>query len=493
VLIYRKSPLMGIGIAILAVAAVLALRILGMPVLGDESPFLFFISVLALASWFGGLVPGIIATLLGSISVAFLFLPLINTTGKIEYTHLLHHFVFISTGVLISSLMKRLHRALDRSNRAEAVLEDRVQERTLELAEANRKLQSERNNLLGILDSMPESVYIVNPQFEVEYTNPAMEREFGKPEGLKCYQYLRGSDANICSWCRFPEIFDGKSIFTEYISPKNGMIYDSFETPIANQKGGLCKLKIMHNITRLKKTEDELSSKNRQLEELGTELQRLSSEILTAQENERIRISKELHDELGQALTLIKLKIGLIDMKLAEAQQPLKSLCEDASSHVDQAIENMRRLSRDLCPATIEALGVTIALRRLAEDFNKAGEIKILADIDPIDTLPLQSGILLYRIYQEGLNNIAKHSGAKSANISLKRDDGKLSIEIKDDGKGLESDGQKSIKPAVSRGFGLTIMRERVRILGGSLEIQSGENEGTRLLFTIPALEPAQK
>jgi signal transduction histidine kinase len=485
VLVHRKSPLMGIGIAVLAVVLVLALRILGMPVLGDESPFLLFFSALALASWYGGFVPGIIATLLGSISVAFLFLPPVR--GKIEYAHLLHHFVFISTGILISWLMKRLHSALERSNQAEAALEDRVQERTIALAAANRELQSEKDKLMGILDSMPESVYIVNPQFEVEYTNPAMEREFGKPEGRKCYQYLCGWDADICSWCRNSEIFTGKTFSNEYISPKNNMAYDCFEAPITNQSGILCKLKIMHNITSSKQTEAELSRKNRQLEEASVELQRLSSEILTAQENERIRIARELHDDLGQALTLIKLKIGLIDMKLAETLQPLRSFCEDASSHVDQAIENMRRLSHDLCPATIEALGITIALQRLAEDFDNAGGIRIHADIDSIDALPLQSSILLYRVFQEGLNNIVKHSGAKSAGISLKKNNGSLTVEIKDDGKGLELKGQESTKPAFSKGFGLTIMRERVRTLGGSLEIQGREKEGTKLFFTIPA------
>ncbi len=310
-LIYRKSPLMGIGIAILAVVAVLAMRSLGMPLLGSESPFLFFFSALALASWYGGFVPGIIATLLGSISVAFLFLRPVSATGRIEYAHLLHHFVFIATGILVSWLMKRFHSSLERSNRAEAILEDRVQERTLELGIANRKLQSERNKFLGILDLMPESVNIVNPQYEVEYINPAMEREFGKPEGLKCYQYLRGRDAIICSWCRNPEIFNGNTFCNEYTSLKNNMVYDCFEAPITNQNGVLCKLKIMHNITNHKQTEEELSRKNHQLEEMGTELQRLSSDILTAQENERIRIAKELHDDLGQALTLIKLKIGL--------------------------------------------------------------------------------------------------------------------------------------------------------------------------------------
>jgi signal transduction histidine kinase len=486
----RKSPIKGIGAAILFVAIALGLRILGMPVLQDESPFLLFFSALALASWYGGFIPGTLATVLGSISVAFLFLSPVNRTGEIGYIHILHHFVFLCTGTLISWLMERLHAAVERSNRAEVVLEERIRERTFELAEANRMLQAEKNNLLGILDAMQEAVYIVNPQFEIEYINPAMERDFGKKvESQKCYQYLCNQDDGICPWCRNAEVFDGKSFSCEYVSPKNNKTYDSFETSIQYPDGIPRKLKILHNITPLKKTEEELSQKNRQLQKLGEELSRMSSELLTAQENERLRIARELHDDLGQSLTLIKLKIGLIDINMTEAHQRVKSLCDDASNHVDQAIEGMRRLSRDLCPATIETLGTTIALRKLVEDFNKTGGVRIDADIENVDELPLQSGILLYRIFQEGLNNIIKHSGATSANISLKKNNGKISIEIKDNGKGLEIDAieTESRKTEPLATLGLTIMRARIRTLGGVLEIQSKANEGTRLFFAIPA------
>jgi len=160
----------------------------------------------------------------------------------------------------------------------------------------------------------------------------------------------------------------------------------------------------MHDITGLKNAEAELLLKHH-------EIQRLSSELLTAQETERMRISRELHDELGQSLTLVKLKIGMIDMNLPETQPLLKSHCRDASAQVDQAIENMRRLSRALSPLAVEALGISTALRRLAEDFDKAGKIQITAEVDDIDhLLPTQFNILLYRIIQEGLNNVIKHS-----------------------------------------------------------------------------------
>jgi signal transduction histidine kinase len=460
--------------------AALALRILGKPILENDAPFLFFFSALALAAWYGGLGPGILATLLGAIAAAILFLPPITPEGTVELNHILHIGVYIATGVFVSVLMKQLHGAIDRSAQAERELENRVQERTAQLAEANRELEAEKNKLLAILDLMREAVYIVNAQYEIVYANPAMERAFGRVQGQKCYQYLNGPEASICSWCRNSEVLEGNDILQEWVSPKNNRVYDCFETPIVIQNGVQCKLKIMHDITGLKKAEEELLSNHHQI-------QRLSSELLTAQETERMRISRELHDELGQSLTLIKLKIGMIEMNLPGSQQSIRVLCDDASAHVDRAIENMRRLSRDLSPVTVEALGITSALQGIAEDFCRTGKIQITAEIDGIDNLlSLQHNILLYRILQEGLNNIIKHSGAGVANLSVKRRDGGIFFELADNGKGFDLEKDNRGERARIGGFGLTTMGERVRTLGGALIIQSRKDEGTRLHFMIP-------
>jgi len=433
-----------------------------------------------LASWYGGLAPGILATLLGAIASAILFLPPVNSEGKVEFAHILHICVYLATGLFVSFLMKRLHGAIERSRKAERELESRVQERTSELAQANRELQAEKNKLLGILDQMREAVYIVNPQYGIEYTNPAMVREFGPVDGQTCYQYLNGPGTSICPQCKNPDVFDGKSFIREWTSPKTNKVYDCFEAPIALQNGIQCKLKIMHDITGLKNAEAQLLLNHRQI-------QRLSSELLTAQETERIRISKELHDDLGQLLTLVKLKISLIEMNAPGSLPSLKTLCQDASDQVNQAIESMRRLLRDLSPVTVETLGITIALQRLVEDFDKIGEIRVTADIDDIDhLLSMQFNILLYRILQEGLNNVIKHSGATKATLSLKKRDSAIHFELQDNGKGLAFEKEDWEEKARAHSFGLTIMRERIRTLGGALTIQGSRNAGTRLHFVIP-------
>jgi two-component system, NarL family, sensor histidine kinase UhpB len=341
------------------------------------------------------------------------------------------------------------------------------------------ELTIEKDTLLRILDQMPEAMYIVNSLYEIEYANAAMEREFGKVGHQKCYEYTCGPGAGICPSCRNPEIFDGKSISTEWTSPRSNKVYDCYEAPIVIRNGVLGKLKILHDITAFKNAGWELASRHRQI-------QRLSSELLSVQETERLRISKELHDELGQALTLIKLKIGLIEANMPEAIPLVKKYCEEAAAHVDEAIENMRRLSRDLSPVTVETLGITIALRRLAEEFDRLGGIRVAADISPIDDLlPLHSCILLYRIFQEGLNNIVKHSGASLARLSVRRGDDAIHFELKDNGKGIDI-SKEDQKKTGSGGFGLAIMTERVRTLGGSLEIDSRRDAGTTLRFIIP-------
>ena len=476
--IYRRSPTAKFGIAVLSFVMALALRVLGKAVLGNDAPFLFFIAALALASWYGGLAPGILATLLGAVATAILFLPPITQAGTLDITHILHIGVYIATGVFISVLMRRLHAAVERSERTERELENRVQERTNELAQINCELKAEKNKLLGILDQMREAVCIINPQCGIEYTNPAMEREFGPVNGQKCYQYMDESESSVCARCRNSEVFEGKSFSQEWTSPKNNKVYDCFDAPITIE-GVPCKLKIMHDITGLKKAEEELMSRHR-------EIQRLSSELLTAQETERLRISRELHDDLGQSLTLIKLKVGMIKMNLPVSEPSLREYCDDASAQVSLAIENMRRLSRDLSPATVEVLGITSALRHLAEDFDHVGTMRVMAEVDNIDDLfPMQSNILLYRILQEGLNNIVKHSGADTVNFSLERSDGWIRFHLKDNGSGadLEKSFRDKTKPG---GMGMAIMKERVRTLGGDLQIQSREERGMELQFSVP-------
>lgn len=229
----------------------------------------------------------------------------------------------------------------------------------------------------------------------------------------------------------------------------------------------------------LKKREEELQASEGRL-------RYLSFELLKAQENERMRISKELHDELGQALALLKHRVRSVGRKLYESQAFLREDCEETSRYIDQTIENVRRLSRDLSPAIIEDLGLSAALRWLAENFAEQYAIGTDFNIEPIDPLFSQDEQTnLYRIFQEALTNIGKHAGAGHVSFSVKRSEGHVYMVLEDDGKGFDPNRIKKRHPP-QRGVGLAAMGERAHMLGASLDIRSRPGEGTTLHLTIP-------
>jgi PAS domain S-box-containing protein len=132
-----------------------------------------------------------------------------------------------------------------------------------ERTQMEMSLQTERDKLHGILESINSGVYIVNQNHDIEYINPVIEKEFGAVNGRKCYQYFH--DLNqACSWCKNEEVFKGKSVQWEWYSPKNGKTYDLFDTPIRNEDGTISKLEIFHDITERKRAEEFLRESQRQ-------------------------------------------------------------------------------------------------------------------------------------------------------------------------------------------------------------------------------------
>ncbi|MEW6428128.1 MAG: sensor histidine kinase [Thermodesulfobacteriota bacterium] len=261
--------------------------------------------------------------------------------------------------------------------------------------------------------------------------------------------------------------------------------------------------KIIHEIRiqikAIEKTNEILDAKTRALTESQTALQKseeqlqfLSSNLLCAQEKERQRIAYELHDELGQSMAALKLQVGAIERHLPDTPpEKLKIECASIRSHINEIIENMRRLSKDLSPVVIDDLGLEAAIEYLATNFAKLHNIPITLDI--IDINPLfsqESQRLIYRIIQESLANISKHADAKQIFIASQWKPGEeaMTFIIQDDGRGFDVDSVLA-KKSTEKGMGLATMAERVRILGGTLQIKSSPAHGTTVLFTAPILK----
>jgi PAS domain S-box-containing protein len=262
---------------------------------------------------------------------------------------------------------------------------------------------------------------------------------------------------------------DGQKVFV-LISPK----------PIFDENGQYkSSFAVLMDITRRKRVEEALRESEKQL-------RHLSSQLLTAQETERKRISRELHDELGQALAVLKLKVSFIEGGLLQDQTAIREECKDALQYMDQVIENVRRLSRDLSPSILEDLGLRAALGWLINNIIKNNNAKVTFEMEDIDHLLSQNAqIIIYRILQEALTNVAKHAEAKNISVVIKKAKDRVSFRVEDDGKGFDVVKVARREP-MEKGLGLATMEERARMLGGALDLWSQEGKGTRMTFDIP-------
>jgi len=212
----------------------------------------------------------------------------------------------------------------------------------------------------------------------------------------------------------------------------------------------------------------------------------LSSRLLTAQERERKRISLELHDEVGQSLVVLKLQLRSIQKRLEEAQTELRSDCQLMLDYTVGLVENIRRICKDLTPGILDDLGLTAGIRWLAENVLESHDIDTSKDIANIDKLLTnEQQLLVFRIFQEAFTNIVRYSSASLTSIVIKKQDGEISFVIEDNGKGFDVKETMG-RDFTERGMGLSGMEERAWMLGGSVNIWSQRESGTRIEFRVP-------
>jgi PAS domain S-box-containing protein len=222
------------------------------------------------------------------------------------------------------------------------------------------------------------------------------------------------------------------------------------------------------------------------LRESEQRLRFLTSQLLSAQERERKRISMELHDELGQSLAVLKLQIRAIERGLGEDQEDLREGCLELLLYLDGVIDDVRRLSRDLSPAILEDLGLQSALKYLINEIGKHYTVSAAFEVEDLDQLfPAEAQIIIYRIFQECLANISKHAGATEVAIAVKEHNGLISLIIEDNGAGFDP-ALVLARRGAGRGLGLAALDERARMLGGTLEIWSRPGAGARMTCVVP-------
>jgi signal transduction histidine kinase len=213
---------------------------------------------------------------------------------------------------------------------------------------------------------------------------------------------------------------------------------------------------------------------------------RLAGHMAEVEEGERRRISRELHDETGQVLLYLRLKLEMLD---AAAPEPMRAGLTEARELIDRMVVEIRRLIADLSPSVLDSAGLATAVRQLVTRFRRASGLSVRLRMPSLPRLPDRIEVLVYRLLQECTSNIARHSTASAVNISLSAADQKLRLAIHDDGIGfrMEEAGRKA------GSFGLAGMRERVALAGGQFAIHSQPGQGTRIEVELPAPAQARK
>ena len=224
---------------------------------------------------------------------------------------------------------------------------------------------------------------------------------------------------------------------------------------------------------------------NDTLREREMRIAELSAYLLRAQEEERKRISRELHDATGQQLMVIRLYLGMLDGGKGDVNDLRKKIGETVAV-VDQTIEGIRRIIAKLSPLVLEELGLIAAVRKEAKDFTKRTGVRTrVAVSENVGRLSNQTETAVYRVIQEALHNVAKHAKARNVTLQMARENDAISLTIQDDGVGITAG------PVIGRNFGLAGMQERIAMLGGTAKLASSKNKGTRIEVKVPVTQRA--
>lgn len=338
------------------------------------------------------------------------------------------------------------------------------------LAETYREAQSRSQGLATFPEENPNPVIELNFDGQTTYLNPVAQDRFpdlwelqsAHPllQGLQ-FPYVARPDETPSHVVR--EIQVGESVYEQKICYMGEAHRNHVRIYV-------------HDVTRRKRAEETN--------------QKLLKRLVHAHEEERQRLSRELHDEAGQALTALKLSLELIQNEIpAEAKAARRDLTE--AIHLTEATkEQIRMLAQGLRPPALDALGLNLTLESFCRDFSKRTQLQIRYRGSDIDGLPDVANMCVYRTLQEALANVVRHAGATRVDVRLLHDVDCVRLIVEDNGTGPRV-GRKQSSAKESGGIGLLGMQERLDLFGGGLKIEKAEAGGLRLAAYLPLGEKA--
>ncbi|MBU6493711.1 MAG: PAS domain S-box protein [Burkholderiales bacterium] len=347
-------------------------------------------------------------------------------------------------------------------------------------------LHQNESRLYGIIQSAMEAVITVDEQQNIVIFNPMAERIFlcsaMEAIGTPLNRFIPERFRNIHE--RHIENFGKTGVSERQMGPGRplwGLRANGEEFPveasISQNRDGQSKLYtvLLRDITDRQQAEQALQDSR-------NELARLSARIQSIREEEKMHIARELHDDLGQRLTALKMDLSMLDVMLPPDAKTLRERTAAMHELIAATVSEVRRIAADLRPVMLDDLGLTPALEWLANDFSKRYGIQTELRVhdDPAD-LDENTATALFRIVQEALTNVARHAKASLVTITVSCDAQAWRVRVQDNGRGAGAD--QLSKP---KSFGLIGIRERARMLGGEMHVYSAPGEGFRLDIILP-------
>ncbi len=358
--------------------------------------------------------------------------------------------------------------------RAEEALKEAQAELSRHAQDLERQVRKRTREIASIFKYTPAVVFLKDAQGHYLLVNPRFEELFGlKLEDVKdktdhelfpkeVADQLRRHDRQVLSQARPSQV-------EEQVYHRDGIrTYLSVKFPLFDEFGlvsGLCG--ISADITTIKEAQEQLK--------------RLSVSIMASQENERTLLARELHDELGQLLTVLSMDCAWLQERLGGADPKAAERALAMGRLIDRTIEEVRSLAVRLRPGVLDRLGLVDALEWFTSDFEKRTGITCVFEHSQVPGINDKVATAAYRIAQEALTNVVRHAQANCVNVVLQGQNGFLSLAVSDNGRGFNP-----AELTGPEGLGLLGMRERASLVGGELEVNSGVGRGTLVYFKVP-------
>lgn len=382
-------------------------------------------------------------------------------------------------------------------------LEEMVAARTTELSRANQALTDavaelrkteerlirEKNFSRSVIDSLPGIFYVFDHNVEAVQWNRQLEQISGysreEVTGRNALDFYPADEQPLVAK-RIQEVYeDGRSSVEANIITKDGQLIPHLLTGRRLRLGdGDHLVGLGVDISKRKEAEEALRQSERQLHQL-------SARLLETQEMERKRVAQELHDGLGQSFSAIKISLERLCSCLTPLdRESCAPLLDRLVPMVQDAVEEVRRIAMDLRPSMLDDLGILATISWFTREFSQIyGHIQLDKNIAVEEAqVPAPLTIVIYRILQEALNNVAKHSGASRAEIALRQSGNDLILSIADNGNGFDMEQALDVENS-GRGFGLASMRERTEMSGGIFHLDSSPGQGALLEAVWPLEE----